>query len=196
VLSGPLAGVTHLGKSTLKSSWIGKNVSAFKSMASVLENFSAKIRRFEFRSGTPRDLSPVFELIANRRVDLRIEDPWGAARPQNIERLKFFLQTLAKLKVQIGSLTLVWDPQHRPEVSVQTQMQDIEQALLNKGFASSLRLEPSDRLRRKHFHDRFVEAETTDDLAPLKVRYDITSGIDNLMAYQKECSVFVTTTRQ
>lgn len=196
VLSGPLAGVTHLGKSTLKSSWIGKNVSAFKSMASVLENFSAKIRRFEFRSGTPRDLSPVFELIANRRVDLRIEDPWCAARPQNFERLKFFLQTLAKLKVQIGCLTLVWDPQHRPEVSVQTQMQDIEQALLNKGFASSLRLEPSDRLRRKHFHDRLVEAETTDDLAPLKVRYDITSGIDNLMAYQKECSVFVTTTRQ
>jgi hypothetical protein len=75
------------------------------------------------------------------------------------------------------------------------QIVEAERQLGRKGLFAQLRPEPSDRNRRRHFHDRFVEAATVDALAPLKARFDITAGIDNLMALQKECTVFLTVER-
>lgn len=45
--------------------------------------------------------------------------------------------------------------------------------------------------RALHFHDRVISARSVDDGPALKVRWDITAGIDNLMSVSKECSVFV-----
>ena len=45
--------------------------------------------------------------------------------------------------------------------------------------------------RRAHFHDRVVSLKTTDRPASVRVRYDITSGIDCLMNRNKECKVFM-----
>ena len=52
------------------------------------------------------------------------------------------------------------------------------------------RFEPRSK-REGHFHDRVVLAQTLDDGAALKVRWDITAGIDNLMSVSKECTVFL-----
>lgn len=196
VLAGPLCGVSHLGRTDLDGSWIKRNIARITRLEGVLEAFNARIRRFDFRPGTLRDYGRIFEDIAARQVDLHVEDPWCLARPQNIERLENFLTTLKTLGAQIRRLTLVWEPTNRPEVSGRVQGDEIEQRLSGKRLYRQLRLDPADRRRRQHFHDRFIEATTADDLPVCKIRYDITSGVDNLMTRQKECSVFVTVDRR
>jgi hypothetical protein len=97
--------------------------------------------------------------------------------------------------VQVRRLTLVWEPENTPELPLRDQIAEADRQLGSKGLFAQLRHEPSDRNRRRHFHDRFVEALTVDALAPLKARFDITAGIDNLMTLQKECGVFLTIDR-
>ncbi|MFG6083663.1 DEAD/DEAH box helicase [Paracoccus litorisediminis] len=196
VLAGPLCGVSHFGRTDFDGSWIKRNIGGIERLEGVLDAFNAKIRRFDFRPGTVRDHSRIFEAIISRQVDLHVEDPWCIARQQNVERFENFLNTLKKLGVQVRRLTLVWEPNNRPEISARVQGDEIERRLSGKGFYGQLRLDPSDRGRRQHFHDRFAEATTADGLSPCKIRYDITAGIDNLMAHQKECSVFVTIERK
>lgn len=194
VLEGPLAGVSHFGRRALSESWIGRNISGLSLRKGVLEAFNARIRRFDYRPGTPRDLSPVFEAISGRQVDLHIEDPWCLARPLQRERLEQFLAMLKKQAVQVRRLTLVWEPGNTAELPIRAQIDEADRQLGRKGLFAQFRPDPSDRSRR-HFHDRFVEAVTVDNLAPIKARFDITSGIDNLMAPQKECAVFLTLER-
>lgn len=195
VLEGPLAGVSHFGRRALTESWIGCNVRELFLRKGVLEAFNARIRRFDYRPGTPRNLGPMFEIISGRQVDLHIEDPWCLARPPQRERLEAFLTVLMKQGVQVRRLTLVWEPKNTPDLPLRDQIAEAERQLGRKGLFAQLRPEPSDRNRRRHFHDRFVEATTVDALAPLKVRFDITAGIDNLMALQKECAIFLTVER-
>ena len=126
---------------------------------------------------------------------MRIEDPWCLARPQQRERLESFLIMLKKQDVQVRRLTLVWEPENTRDLTLSDQIAEAERQLCRKGLFTELRPEPADRGRRRHFHDRFVEASTVDALAQLKARFDITAGIDNLMALQKECSVFLTVER-
>ena len=195
VLEGPLVGVSHFGRRAVSESWIGGNVRELSLRKGVLDAFNARIRRFDYRPGTPRDLGPVFETISGRQVDLHIEDPWCLARPPQRERLEAFLAMLKKQGVQVRRLTLVWEPGNTSDMPLRDQIAEAERQLGQKGLFAQLRPEPSDRNRRRHFHDRFVEAATVDELTPLKARFDITSGIDNLMALQKECAVFLTVER-
>lgn len=195
VLEGPLAGVSHFGRRALAESWIGCNIRELSVRKGVLEAFNARIRRFDYRPGTPRDLGPVFDAVSGRQVDLHIEDPWCLARPLQREKLEAFLTMLKKQGVQVRRLTLVWEPANTPDLPPRDQIEAAEQQLGRKGLFAQLRPEPSDRNRRRHFHDRYVEATTVDALAPLKARFDITAGIDNLMALQKECAVFLTVER-
>lgn len=195
VLEGPLAGVSHFGRRALTESWIGRSIRELSLRKGVLESFNARIRRFDYRPGMPRDLGPVFETISGRQVDLHIEDPWCLARPPQRDRLEAFLSALNKQGVQVRRLTLVWEPANTPDLPLRDQIAEAERQLGRKGLFAQLRPEPADRNRRRHFHDRFVEATTVDSLAPLKARFDITAGIDNLMALQKECAVFLTIER-
>jgi hypothetical protein len=195
VLEGPLGGVSHFGRRALAESWIGCNIRELSVRKGVLEAFNARIRRFDYRPGTPRDLGPVFDAVSGRQVDLHIEDPWCLARPLQREKLEAFLTMLKKQGVQVRRLTLVWEPANTPDLPPRDQIEAAEQHLGRKGLFAQLRPEPSDRNRRRHFHDRFVEATTVDALAPLKARFDITAGIDNLMSLQKECAVFLTIER-
>jgi superfamily II DNA/RNA helicase len=195
LLSGPLCGVSHFSQVPLEQSWVTMNLDSLKPYSGILNAFNTKIKRFDYRPGTRRAYKKVFEAIAGRQINLHLEDPWCAARPQNLDRLESFLTTLTNINVQIQQLTLVWEPEKRREVSVLLQGKEIEQRIGHKGLFDQLRLEPSNRRQRRHFHDRFAEAQTVDDLPAFKARYDISSGIDNLMLQQKECTIFVTIER-
>ena len=195
ILSGPLSGVSHQGLKTLAESWVARHNADTTAAEGVLEKYNARIRRFDLRPGTVRNYAEIFEHIAGRAVDLHVEDPWCVARPENRERFGKFLSALKKHDVQIGRLTLVWKPENGLDPDAARQGKEIEKMLKGKGVCEELRLEPADS-RRRHFHDRYLVADTIDDLARCKVRYDITSGIDNLVAYQKECSVFATVERE
>jgi hypothetical protein len=52
-----------------------------------------------------------------------------------------------------------------------------------------IELKPWEPFRGQHFHDRIVHIQPKD--AGIIWRVDVTSGIDNLMSYQKECNLFI-----
>ncbi|EAU45208.1 hypothetical protein R2601_10274 [Salipiger bermudensis HTCC2601] len=194
VLGGPLSGVSHLGRTAPQDSWIHANIGGIRRLDGVLDTFNARIRKIDYRPGDPRDHAQLFEAIVDREVDLHVEDPWCIARPANRERFEALLTTLHRIGVKVGRLNLVWQPGNCPELDARAQSELLSRLLSGKGLYRELRFDPADH-RRKHFHDRFIEAVTIDCLSPLEVRYDITSGIDNLMARQKECIVFMTIDR-
>ena len=195
ILSGVLSGVSHKGEINSTKSWVARKVAKAPCIDGILENFSAKIRRHEFRPGDVRDFTELFGDILGRQVDLRVEDPWCVARSSNRSRLGKFLAALKMQDIRVKTLTLIWKPENRPDQDAGEQGKKIEEMLSGSGLCDELRLDPDDG-RRRHFHDRFVVASTVDDMAFRSVRYDITSGIDNLVSYQKECSVFVTIKRE
>jgi hypothetical protein len=63
---------------------------AFGARKGVLEAFNARIRRFDYRPGTPRNLGPVFEVISGRQVDLHIEDPCALPAHRSANGWKLF----------------------------------------------------------------------------------------------------------
>ncbi|WP_171022050.1 DEAD/DEAH box helicase [Cohaesibacter sp. CAU 1516] len=193
ILSGPLSGVTHLFKRSAGESWLHTNLGSLPKRVNIFDAFNAKIQRFDFRPGMLRDFSMVFKDISNREVDLHVEDPWCAARPQNIERLASFLMKLKSLDVVVDRLTVVWAPEKRLDLNANGQGREIERHVKEHELCKELILEPAEH--RRHFHDRFIETATVDEKDDCKVRYDISSGIDNMMVRQKECIVFVTIDR-
>lgn len=196
ILSGPLCGVSHTSQTAVGNSWAARHNTESTRVEGTLEKYNSKIRRFDLFPGSPRNYREYFEHVVGRKIDMHIEDPWCVARPENRMRLEKFLAALKNNDVQVGHLTLVWKPENEPDSNASQQGKQIETLLKDKGLYEGLRLEPVDKNRRRHFHDRFIIAGTIDDLAPCKIRYDITAGIDNLVSYQKECSVFVTVERE
>jgi hypothetical protein len=110
-----------------------------------------------------------------------------------------FLLTLQELDVDINSLTLAWRSprpgsksghvEERPE----DQQRNLSERLRKIGFGTAVvHLKPR-MSQLSHFHDRVVTAIfDADDSGVTSFRRDITSGIDNLMERDRQCSVFLT----
>lgn len=194
VLDGPLSGVSHLGRMARRDSWIEAHKGGILQVNGVLDAFHARIRKIEYRPGDPRDYPRLFEAMVNREVDLHIEDPWCIARQANRDRLKDLLTTLYRIGIRVRRLNLVWQPSKSPEIDTRSQSELLTGLIAGNGLYRELRFNPADH-RRRHFHDRFIQAVTVDNNASLKLRYDISSGIDNLMSRPKECIVFITIDR-
>jgi hypothetical protein len=146
------------------------------------------------------DFRAMFSGIAGRSVKLQIEDPYLASGDRNRGALIEFLKKLQELEVRIISLTLAWRParlgsgssnaEERPE----EQQRDLAGRLRKIGLGGAgVHFNPR-TLRLGHFHDRVVTAAIDSD-AGIRMfhRWDVTSGIDNLMELNRQCSVFVTT---
>lgn len=189
VFAGPLNGVSHKGGGPLGDSWLGRNVDTMNTCGSVLEHFNVKLKRLEFKPGSPRNFGQIFEAIAGRQVDLRLEDPYCVKEQRNLERLETFLDELKKCKVWIRRLTVQWNPKTNYEMPEKVQGEKLAKALSGKGLYGQLTLEPYNPQYRKDFHDRLLHATTVDDQTPCEVSYDISAGIDNLMNPKKECKV-------
>jgi hypothetical protein len=139
-----------------------------------------RYRRARAEPGQPRDFQAMFGGIAGQSVRLLIED-------QNRDALAEFLHQLQQLKVRIVSLTLSWRPED--------QQRNLAERLKKIGLGTGIvHLKPRTS-RHGHFHDRVVTATVIANGAPAtSFRWDITSGIDNLMERERQCSVFLTTT--
>ena len=141
----------------------------------------------------------MFSDITGRSVRLQIEDPYLASGDRNRAALAEFLVTLQKLNVEIKSLTLAWRPprpdgragyaEERPE----DQQRNLSERLRKIGLgAGVVHLKPR-MSRLSHFHDRVVTAVIDGDGSKVaSFRWDITSGVDNLMERDRQCSVFFT----
>jgi hypothetical protein len=110
-----------------------------------------------------------------------------------------FLQKLRELHVEIKSLTLAWRPT-RPgpttgyhEECPEDQQRNLSNALRKIGLGADVVYLKPRTSRLGHFHDRVVTATVFDGDGSQSAtfRWDITSGIDNLMERNRQCSVFL-----
>ena len=189
-LAGALAGISHQSSGPAADSWLSNVQSEARPLSGPLAALTEQLRAFRFRPGSPRKLTPMFQPVAGRQVDLHIEDPWCGARSQNRTRLAEFLRAVANSGVQIKGLTIVWNPDNQEGETASAQASAMSSELERAGVVAKPRFEPRTG-RALHFHDRVISARSVDDGPALKVRWDITAGIDNLMSVSKECSVFV-----
>ena len=189
-LAGALAGISHQSSGPAADSWLSTVQSEARPLPGPLAALTEQLRAFRFRPGRPRKLTPLFEPVAGRHVDLHIEDPWCGARSQNRARLAEFLRAVAASDVQIEGLTIVWNPDNQEGESASAQASAMGTEIERVGLVATPRFEPRSG-HALHFHDRVIMARSVDDGPALKVRWDITAGIDNLMSISKECSVFV-----
>lgn len=189
-LAGPLTGVSHLLTRPATDSWLASVQENVATLPGPLAGLTERLQVFRFRPGMPRALAPLFQRISGRRVALEIEDPWCGVRPQTRLRLARFVEAVSAAGVDIERLTVVWNPGHGEPDTPQSQ----SNALLNELRSAGVQIKPEFSFRSgqdRHFHDRVVTARTLDEGVEIKLRWDVTAGIDNLMSRSKECSVFI-----
>jgi hypothetical protein len=166
----------------------------------ALAAIALNTKSFRHDPGYPRDFKTMFSCIAGQTVRLQIEDPFLASGERNRAALASFLSKIIELGVTITSVSLSWRPprpaqsyghsynEERPE----DQQRDLTRRLRDIGLeGNAVQMRPR-TTRVGHFHDRVVTATIVGAETPTSYRWDISSGIDNLMERDRQCSVFLT----
>ena len=190
IFQGALSGVSHQWSCKRSDSRLNEvqNVLSEIDPPKYLEESGIDV--FRFNPGDIRNMDPLFKIMSDRAVNAVIEDPWCGVRPNNRQKLVTFVKSIERSGIKIMNLKIVWNRHVNDIESPQTQIDDLRQKISSAGVQSFLKL--GERTKRSgHFHDRFVTMETVDADKRIRARWDITSGIDNLMSVQKECSVFL-----
>lgn len=131
----------------------------------------------------------LFSPMIGQRVNMVIEDPWCGVRPRNREKLASFIAAIEAANILIEDLRIVWNPSADVFQRPKEQIDDLHKKLEESGVQANYCFESRDK-SQGHFHDRVVFMDGLDDQSMKRARWDITSGIDNLMSRQKECTVF------
>ncbi|PIE15715.1 MAG: hypothetical protein CSA70_00135, partial [Rhodobacterales bacterium] len=179
----------HQGLEDLSTLWIAKHVQdVLKAPRS--DAFSELLDRLvvhRFVAGKPRDISLVFKELSGQNVDVEIQDPYMGAQQRNCNKLGDFLRALHGAGLTIDNLALVWNPRNSDD---NPRFQEDRLHNVSKPYVSGrVSLKPWQPRRGQHFHDRVVHIKPRGIVGAWRV--DITSGVDNLMSYQKECSLFI-----
>jgi len=186
-----------------EQSWAFSEGSNARKISGALSDVALNTKAFRYSPDTPRDFKAMFSQLLGKPVRLLIEDPYLAAGDRNRGLLVNFLKQLTEMGTEIKSLTLVWKPPrynpHRPydEERPEEQQRRLSDALHEFGLGSGVvHLKPRTG-RGAHFHDRVIVAQIVDSpCGDKKFRWDITSGIDNLMEKHRQCSVFFSAIRE
>ena len=165
----------------------------------ALEHFIRDTRRFEYLPGERRYLSELFAPLKGAdNAKITIRDPYLLARPHNRRSTLGFVQLLSSLCDGIEGLTLVWRldgqaysggsaGQHSSD-SIAEFKSEVRRNGLNPEL---LRFSPKRKGEGGHFHDRRVTALVFKNGSEERYRWDLTSGVDNLMDETREATVFV-----
>jgi len=189
-LAGPLVGVNHQFSCAADDSWLASVKDSVRMLPDPLAGLTERLRVSRFQPGTARDLTPLFQGVAGRRVALEIEDPWCGVRPHNRRRLASFVAAVGAAGVDVERLAVVWNPEHGEPDTPRAQSSALRAELRSAGITVTPELHHRSG-RNRHFHDRVVTIKTVDDGTRVNLRWDVTAGIDNLMSRSKECSVFI-----
>lgn len=191
----------YLSNSASTDDWQERHKKDIKKIENVFSACALNTRAFRHEPGHPRDFKSMFSAIAGQSVRLQIDDPYLASGERNRGALADFLGKLQEVGVVIKSLTISWRParpgnnpryvDERPEEQQRDLMGRLKAIGLTAGI---IQLKPKNS-RLGHFHDRVVTAMIDGDAhaTPRTLRWDISSGIDNLMQRDRQCSVFFTT---
>ncbi len=176
-------GVEHRNQTT--DPWLARVKDHIKSIPSPLEVQDQATKAYRFKASKQRDLSLIFETIPPKAYDVVLADPYIAVNRAKRTKLLNFIIELSKSGVSIKSLKLMWKPDESHE-SLDTQTAELQQLL--KAHCEVVKFAPWNR-GMGHFHDRRILLRGAGD-ADL-IQLDVTSGIDNLMSFDRECAVFV-----
>jgi len=167
-----------------KVSWLQDTRNHFTLFESPITFQKQSIAVFRFNCGQYRDFTQVFTDFATGEYGIVIADPYIGASDDKRIKLLNFIKELHKSGISIRSLVLQW----KPEISHEGKSQQISHfSRLLKDYCQSIKFSPW--VGRGHFHDRKMTLQNIS--TKKRTRIDITSGIDNLMNRNKECSIFI-----
>ena len=168
----------------------------------ALGSILARTRKWDFEVGAVRNLSEPFHVLQNKTKEIVIRDPYLMAKPRNREKFVEFLKAIDDENMLPREIVVIWKIQRQrpddrsPVESVPDQKRDLQSRLSKVGLNELVIIhKPQSDRRGTHFHDRRIEALVSSPDGEKTFRWDITSGIDNLMDTTKEASVFLTEVR-
>ena len=156
--------------------------------ADALGQFLLDTKAFDYRAGQGRDLDEVFAPLRNVEATITIRDPYLLRREHNQESAAELLEYLHSLCGRMQSVRLLWKRDGNPSDAIGRFKMKLKSRKLD-----SLRIKhpPLRKSEGGHFHDRRVIAEVTQGGERKQLRWDLSSGVDNLMDRSKEASVFL-----
>jgi hypothetical protein len=167
----------------------------------LLGRILADTHRFDYAPGACRNIADPFGVIKDApRPNLVIEDPYVLSGDRNRKNAVAFLKEMNGLSAGgLGSVTIRWredSPSHsgpRGYEPPYDQINAFKRLIVGAGVnCAKLQMFPLKAGRGGHFHDRQVIADFAANGIKRKFRWDLTSGIDNLMDISKEAKVFRT----
>lgn len=163
--------------------------------AEALSRFLRDTKRFDYRVGQVRDLDEIFAPLRNaEKATIVIRDPYLLSKERNRETAAELLGRLNSLCGGIQSARLIWrdDPWSHPGRSSGDVIRQFKTKLRIRRLGSvPIRYAPRRKGEGGHFHDRRVIADVVQGGERRRFRWDLTSGVDNLMDQTKEASVFL-----
>ena len=165
---------------------------------SALEGFLQNTRRFEYRSGHRRNLDEVFAVLSGaEEAEITVRDPYLLAGKHNLESTAQFLKHLNSLCSTVKAVHLVWKHstssyggaigRHSADL-VNLLNKELKQAGLDPELVRHI---PRRKGEGGHFHDRRVTVRLKRNGSSQQYRWDLTSGVDNLMDTSREATVFL-----
>ena len=169
----------------------------------ALGQFVSNIQRFEYRPGSRRNLREPFAPIQGaEETAITIRDPYLLSSTGNRESAAEFVKFLNTLCTSIKCVTLVWrkeDPSHSwgdRGTQSDDSISGFKSILREHGIGVGVvRYAPQRRGQGGHFHDRRVTATFRKNGREERHRWDLTSGVDNLMDQSREAAVFASRER-
>ena len=191
LLAGLGAGVSFRrhGLDDLASLWITKHIKDVLGAptSGVFAQLLDRLSVHSFKAGQPRDVSDIFQELRGQLIEVEVRDPYIGASTRNRAKLGELLCAMCGAGASIEVLKLIWNPRNGEDY-LETQSEELR-ASAGKHVSGKVDLMPWQPIRGQHFHDRVVHINFAS--RSRKWRIDITSGIDNLMSYQKECCLFI-----
>lgn len=190
VLSGPLAAISHKWRGPVEQSWLSQVQTALTPTQGLFVSAVECLKVWRFAAGQRRDVSDIFSVIAGRQVAVQVEDPWCGAREGGRIAFRAFLKAMHAKGIEVSRLRIALRTSGINGDPPQVQIGGLRRSAKDAGVKVPVEFDERND-RRLHFHDRVAFLTTTDEHPPMKARYDVTAGIDNLMNRQKECKVFL-----
>lgn len=175
---------------TLDPDWLLDLQENSSIIAEPFEQEKNGITAWHLTPGKARPITEIFKLAEGINVRLDIEDPYIATSDQNSQTCIALIKELINMNISIDELNFLISTRHG-QPSYDDQAQRLKKALKKAGVSIQKMTIKSRPTKLGHFHDRVLRAlHINGESSKLIVRWDITSGIDNLMNIHKQCSVF------
>ena len=152
-------------------------------------------KRFDYHPGDQRDpREPFAPLVDADDARILVRDPYLLTRASNRESAALLLRLFCGLGVGLKNVTLVWRPRTRSfDRHGQLERRLFQDEMKRQGLAlQCVGYAPRRKGEGGHFHDRWIQAKFKRNGSEQIYRWDLTSGVDNLMDLRKEATVFVT----